>query len=81
MVAYEHVLCMFKHAEDRSSDTSLISQIVAGGIAGKFCVLNSVMDKNLKIYIKLLTRFMKLSGKWLAPTGFCFAVGNFFFFP
>lgn len=34
-VAYEHILCMFKKEHDRSSNTSIKSQIVAGGIAGE----------------------------------------------
>lgn len=41
MVAYEHVLCMFKSSTDRSPDTSIVSQIVAGGIAGNFSNLHN----------------------------------------
>ncbi|KAL0269271.1 UNVERIFIED_CONTAM: hypothetical protein PYX00_007069 [Menopon gallinae] len=33
-LSYEHILCMFKEKEDRSSRTSILSQVVAGGIAG-----------------------------------------------
>lgn len=35
MQAYEHILCMFKDDNDRSPNTSIMSQIVAGGVAGK----------------------------------------------